>query len=136
MLKLRQILIFLCIGALAAAVAVYAPRALPGLSDLQGLLAGLAVLCAGGLLQEMQCRMAGEAGAMERLLALRCAHGRLAEEVEVLRREMAALREDASGSEAGGDERVEWVIAEVKVLQSLIERLSEAGAHSAKTVSA
>ena len=45
--KRQQILIFLCTGALAAAVAVYAPRALPGLTEIQGLLAGLAVLFIG-----------------------------------------------------------------------------------------
>ncbi len=48
--KRQQILIFLCTGALAAAVAVYAPRALPALSESQGLLAGLAVLFIGGFL--------------------------------------------------------------------------------------
>jgi hypothetical protein len=122
----RQVLIFLCTGALAAAVAVYAPRAVPGLSELQALLAGLVVLFAGGLLQETQRRLAGEARAMERVLSLRCAHGRLAEEVEVLSREIAVLREEATGAAPGGDHRVETVIAEVKVLQSLIEKLSDA----------
>ena len=122
---LRQILIFLCTGALAAAVAVYAPRAVPGLSELQALLAGLVVLFSGGLLQETQRRLAGEARAMERVLSLRCAHGRLAEEVEVLSREIAVLREEATGAAPGGDHRVESVIAEVKVLQSLIEKLSD-----------
>lgn len=124
--KRQQILIFLCTGALAAAVGVYAPRALPSLTETQGLLAGLAVLFIGGLLQEMQNRFTAEARMTERLLGLRCAHAELAETVEELRREVTILREEKGDRGAADDQRVESVIAEVKVLQSLIERLSDA----------
>jgi cyclic-di-GMP phosphodiesterase TipF (flagellum assembly factor) len=130
--KRQQILIFLCTGALAAAVAVYAPRALPALSESQGLLAGLAVLFIGGFLQEMQNRFTAEARMTERLLGLRCAHAELTEKLEDLGQELTILREGNGGTGAGGDERVESVIAEVKVLQSLIERLSEARDGTAK----
>jgi cyclic-di-GMP phosphodiesterase TipF (flagellum assembly factor) len=139
MSALHHILIAVCYTVVAAGVAVGLPAFLPALDANTGIVIGGVVLIGSALLHEVFVRQEAE--------------GRLSEELEASRDELAALRDRLTDAEAGmglmrealaaaelrsdGDEqgrrKVDDVIAEVKVLQGLIEQFSSVrsgGAHA------
>ncbi|MPY71688.1 MAG: EAL domain-containing protein [Alphaproteobacteria bacterium] len=142
MSALHHILIAVCYTVVAAGVAVGLPAFLPALDANTGIVIGGVVLIGSALLHEVFVRQEAE--------------GRLSEELDASRDEVAALRDRLADAEAGmdlmrealaaaelrsdGDEqgrrKVDDVIAEVKVLQGLIEQFSSVrsgGAHAMRS---
>jgi cyclic-di-GMP phosphodiesterase TipF (flagellum assembly factor) len=122
-----------CCGTLAAGGVVVAIWAIPGVSGPERALLAILLLLAGGLIFEVYTRTAGESRFGERLLSMRYAHSSLLEDIEALRKRTATLEAELEGltqsaSSGSADARVDKVIAEVKVLQSLVESLAAARA--------
>ncbi|WP_299399571.1 EAL domain-containing protein [Pelagibius sp.] len=124
---LRHLAIFLCYGAAAAAVLLYGPGWHPLIDARSAIGLALAVLLAGGLLHEVYARLGRETFLAQKLLSLRVAQGDALEELSWTRRELAVLREalESAGGVSKSGKSVDEVIAEVKVLQSLITRLAK-----------
>ncbi len=127
MFLLRHVLFFVLYSALAAGIIYFAPNLLPDLTEVQAVFLGGFCLMAGILLHECFARLTNERANGKLLLSLRRAHSKQAEELETLGRLVEPLLDPSSDGKPGrADKRVDAVIAEVKVLQSLIEQLSEA----------
>lgn len=123
---LKHLAIFLCYGAAAAAVLVYAPQWHAIIDQRTALALAVAVLLGGGLLHEIYARLGRETFLARKLLSLRIAQGEALDELSWTRRELALLREalESAGGVSKSGKSVDEVIAEVKVLQSLITRLA------------
>jgi cyclic-di-GMP phosphodiesterase TipF (flagellum assembly factor) len=124
-------LIFLtCYVGLAGAAALYAPRYLPWLDQPMAIGLAVAIVLAGAVLHEIYARVGRETYLGERLLSLSYGYRAQQEELVWLRREVEALREalEVTGlsAEGGGGRAIDEVMKEVKVLKSLIPRLSGA----------
>ncbi len=124
---LRHLAIFLCYAAAAAAVLLYGPGWHPLIDARSAIGLALAVLLGGGLLHEVYARLGRETFLAQKLLSLRVAQGDALEELSWTRRELAVLREalESAGGVSKSGKSVDEVIAEVKVLQSLITRLAK-----------
>ncbi|WP_420346424.1 EAL domain-containing protein [Pelagibius sp.] len=124
---LRHLAIFLCYAAAAAAVLLYGPGWHPLIDVRSAIGLALAVLLGGGLLHEVYARLGRETFLAQKLLSLRVAQGDALEELSWTRRELAVLREalESAGGVSKSGKSVDEVIAEVKVLQSLITRLAK-----------
>ncbi len=124
---LKHFAIFLCYAGGAAALAVFAPLWLPLVDREAAIGLGLAALIGGGLLHEVFARLGRESFLVEKLIGLRHAQGEALEELNWTRRELAVLREalESAGGVSRSGKSVDEVIAEVKVLQSLITRLAK-----------
>ena len=116
-------------GAGAVAAAVYGPRWVPELGPGPAYGVGAAVLLAAVLLHEMVLRARRQAVLGARLSDLNQAFAHQQDEAATLRLELAGLREALQyGSEGPRPGRsIDEVMAEVKVLKSLLERLSPEG---------
>lgn len=131
MSALRHIAIAAAYTLLAAAVAVGLPLAFPALDPIAAIVIGGIILMGSALMHEVFLRQEGEAR-MAGLVA------RLENENKTIRRhfddaivEMTALRDSlqhvsrkSASEEAGRKQDVDSVIAEVKVLQSLVQQFS------------
>ena len=96
---------------------------MPNLTETECVLLGAFALLGGAFLHECLVRISGERKSGELLVTLRHLQSRQEEEIATLRAALARLQE---GSPIDGkDQRVDAVISEVKVLQSLIEQLSQ-----------
>ncbi len=133
MVPLRHIIVFLCYAGPAAGLG-FALSQWPHLIDRGTAVgAGVALLLAGGLLHEVRARIAREARLGGQFLELRQAVFHLQEELTWSRRETRTLGEALEAvarSGHGGQDApaVEEVMAEVRVLKSLVRRLSESAA--------
>ena len=128
---LHHIVIAVAYSLVAAAVAIFLPDLLPAMGAGTGAVIGGVVLIGSALLHEVFARQEGENRTVEELHALRQEHestrralsaARL--EVETLRAELKGTIEARAETEEGARRNVDSVIAEVKVLQGLIEQLS------------
>ena len=129
----RNRLFLLAYSLLVVGIAATVALALPTATALEGILAGTLVLLAGGLCHEVYARASSESRTGERLLSLRRAHSVHLKEINTLTSRMTTLQTALDsviegGSRGGSDARVDKVIAEVKVLQTLVQRLAEARA--------
>jgi cyclic-di-GMP phosphodiesterase TipF (flagellum assembly factor) len=125
---LLNLVLLVCYVGLAGAVVVYGPRWVPWLDQALAFGIGAGVLVGCGLLHEIYARMGREIDLRHQLASLGHGYGTQEEELTWLRREVQTLRkalDKVSGpAQAGRAGRtVEEVMAEVKVLKSLIPRL-------------
>ena len=132
---LLHILAFCAYTALAAAVALHAPKVsvpwLPAVGPSEAIWMAAALFLAGALAHEALARAAQVRRLRERAVGL--AHDALAqrEDLDWLRREVSALREaleeaGKAGELRGGGRTIEEVMSEVRVLKSLMEQLAPA----------
>ncbi|MFQ5775880.1 MAG: EAL domain-containing protein [Kiloniellaceae bacterium] len=129
MRALLHLALFASYAGLAAAAALRGPPWLPQLDRIPAYGLGALIFLAGGLLHEVYARTRHAARLRERLLAASRAHAAQQDELAWLRREVQGLREALEAAGKGGDigrggRTVDEVMAEVKVLKSLMERLS------------
>ncbi len=128
MRSIRHLLLFLLYTAAAIGVALLLPDLLPaGFMTQSGIreayvLGGLVFLL-GLLLHEVTARMEREAWLAGQILALQSAHSSAGRELRRVDDESIALRESVQTHERRSQREVGTVVAEVKVLQSLIEQL-------------
>jgi len=126
-------LVFLCAYAgLAGGVALYGPHWLPWLDQPSAYGLGGLILLGGGLLHEIYARSGRETYLSRQLLALSYDADDQQEEITSLRREVEALRvamDSAikSGTLGPAGRTIEEVMAEVKVMKSLLPRLEAKG---------
>lgn len=114
---------------LAGATAFYGPGLIPRLD--QGMAFGMGglIFVAGALLHEIYARTGRETNLGKQLLSLSYGYANQQDELTWMRREVDVLREALDGANQSGElERggrtIKEVMAEVKVLKSLIPRLS------------
>jgi cyclic-di-GMP phosphodiesterase TipF (flagellum assembly factor) len=125
---IRHLLLFLLYSAAAVGVALMLPDLLP--ADVltragirEGYIVGGLVFVLGLLLHEMTARMEREAWLAGQILALQNAHSHAGRELRRVDDESVALRESVHDQGRKSRQEVGSVVAEVKVLQSLIEQL-------------
>ena len=132
---LLNIIAFCAYTALAAATALHAPKLsaswLPALGPLEAAWLALAVFLAGALVHEILARAAQARRSRERAIGLVHDVVGQREELDWLRREVAALREALEEAARAGDLRaggrtIDEVMSEVRVLKSLMGQLSPA----------
>jgi len=130
---LHHIIIAVAYTLVAAAVAIFLPLLLPAMGGETGAMIGGVVLIGSALLHEVFARQEGENRTIDELHALRIeqeaarrALSAARQEVETLRAELKGAAEARAETEEGARRDVDSVIAEVKVLQGLIEQLSTA----------
>ncbi len=122
-------LVFLCLYAgLATGLAVYGPQWLPWLDQITAYIFGALALLGGGLLHEIYARTGRETYHAQQLLSLGYDIDDQREETENLRREVESLREALDSAVKAGNlgpngRTIEEVMAEVKVLKTLVPRL-------------
>ncbi|MFQ5467109.1 MAG: EAL domain-containing protein [Kiloniellaceae bacterium] len=139
MQALLNLFLFALYAGLAVATAQYAPRFVPALDQTLAYGLGGLVLLGGGLLHEIHGRVRDGALTRARLMTAARATAEQDEELSWLRREVAGLREALEARGQGGENgrhghQIDEIVAEVKVLKSLITRLSErAGAGAVET---
>lgn len=131
MSALHHILIAVAYTLVAAVVAVAIPYFLPHLGPDAGAVIGGVVLVGSALLHEVFARQEGESRTVAEITRLngevRAAYSALdlaGREIERLKNAVEVVRKAGAGSAAKDD--VDTVIAEVKILQGLIQQLSEA----------
>ena len=130
---LHHLVVAVAYTLVAAAVAIFLPLLLPAMGAETGAVIGAVVLIGSALLHEVFARPEGENRTVEELHALRVEHetarralSAARQEVETLRAELKGAIEARAETEEGARRDVDSVIAEVKVLQGLIEQLSTA----------
>ena len=121
----RHLALIFCYAVLSTAVAAYLPEWLPAAGRELALVVGAVVFLAGGLLHEIYCRMGRENYLGEQVLSLRQVSQTLHDELTWTQREMKIVREALEDTARRGLSD-EFVLAEVKVLKSLLQRLSGA----------
>jgi cyclic-di-GMP phosphodiesterase, flagellum assembly factor TipF len=133
MSALHHILIAACYTIAAAGVAAVLPHHLSWLDATAGAVIGGVVLIGSALLHEVFLRQEGESRLGDEMDAIRAsldaAHG----EIASLRAALADAHDARATRDADGRKEVDSVIAEVKVLQGLIEQLSTARGGAAAT---
>jgi len=140
MQALLNLFLFALYAGLAVATAQYAPRFVPALDQTHAYGLGALVLLGAGLLHEIHARVRDGALTRARLMTAARATTEQDEELSWLRREVAGLREalearGQGGGNGGHGHQIDEIVAEVKVLKSLIARLSEGvGAVAAEAV--
>ncbi|MFQ6018247.1 MAG: EAL domain-containing protein [Kiloniellaceae bacterium] len=123
-------IVFLCgYAGLAGAAVVFGPRWLPWLEPSLAFGLGGLVLLGGALLHEIYARTGRQAYLGERVHSLSYGYADQQDELAWMRREVEALRQALDAASQSGQvgpvgRTVEEVMAEVKVLKSLIPRLS------------
>jgi cyclic-di-GMP phosphodiesterase TipF (flagellum assembly factor) len=114
---------------LAGATAFYGPGVIPQLDQDLAFGVGGLIFVVGALLHEIYARTGCEANLGKQLLSLSYGYANQQDELTWMRREVDVLREaldsaNQSGELEGGGRTLKEVMAEVKVLKSLIPRLS------------
>jgi len=127
---IRHIFLLSCYLALALGIGFYGPVAVPGLGETQAAMLGAFLFFAAAILHEVYARLGRDSYLGEQVLTLRQDLRDLSEEVGWSQRQVKGLREaleDAADVQEGSrsGKSVDEIIAEVKVLQSLVMRLSE-----------
>lgn len=133
MSALTHVLIAVAYTLVAAVVAVVIPRGYPEIGPDGGAMLGGVVLLGSALLHEVLSRQESQSRVVDELHTLRSDNGELRVSLEETCAEIAAMRDalaalEEEGRSGSGDHReVDSVIAEVKVLQGLIEQFAAAG---------
>ncbi|MCH9000172.1 MAG: hypothetical protein IID48_18180, partial [Proteobacteria bacterium] len=137
-----NLLFLACYGAAAGVIVAYGPGSVPWLDQTLALVLGAAVLLGCGLMHEVYFRMGRDIDLRRQLASFGHRYGRQQEELSGLRREVGSLREalEAASESARtspqasqGGRTIEEVMAEVKVLKSLIPRFVSADAEGSET---
>lgn len=129
---IRHIFIALAYSLIAAACALALPSLWPGAGEGVAVIIGAMVLLGGALLHEVSTRQDQHAVLAEELHDLRMSFGNVTAELERARQEVALIGEALKGGGGKKSSRalerdVHDVVAEVKVLQSLVDQLSGDG---------
>jgi len=120
---IRHILLFAAYSAAAVATALLAPDYLSETTAREAYVIGALVFVLGLLLHEVIARLRREAWLAEQILALQHAHSDAGMELYRVGSEAVTFRESLETSAQKSQREVGNVVAEVKVLQSLIEQL-------------
>lgn len=130
---LRHILIALGYSIIAAAVALVLPRVFPSFDPNTAIMLGAVVLVGAALLHEVFSRQEEEGRLVDEVQDLRAGHGKVMGELTRAREEVGqiykAIETMTSRGGRGGkelEEDVGKVMAEVKMLQGLVEQLTSA----------
>lgn len=129
---LRHILIALGYSIISAAVALMLPRFFSGMDPNTSIMLGAVVLVGSALLHEVFARQEEEGRLVEEVQDLRAGHGQVMGELTRAREEVGQIYqaiETMTGRGAGGkalQEDVGKVMAEVRMLQDLVETLTTA----------
>jgi len=129
---LRHILIALSYSTIAGAVALVLPRTVPGIDAGMAVMLGAVVLIGSALLHEVFARQEEEGKLVEEVQDLRAGHGEVMGELTRAREEVGNIYkaiESMTGKGGRGKELAEdvgKVMAEVKMLQGLVEQLTSA----------
>jgi len=127
---LRHILIALSYSTIAGAVALVLPRTVPGIDAGMAVMLGAVVLIGSALLHEVFARQEEEGKLVEEVQDLRAGHGEVMGELTRTREEVGNIYkaiESMTGKGGRGKELAEdvgKVMAEVKMLQGLVEQLT------------
>ncbi|MCH8154056.1 MAG: EAL domain-containing protein [Proteobacteria bacterium] len=137
-----NLLFLACYGAAAGVIVAYGPGSVPWLDQTLAFVSGAAVLLGCGLMHEVYFRMGRDIDLRRQLASIGHRYGMQQEDLTGLRREIGALRaalETVSESTRAnpqanqGGQTIEEVMAEVKVLKSLIPRFVSADAEGFET---
>lgn len=129
---LRHILIALGYSIISAAVALMLPRFFGGIDPNTSIMLGAVVLVGSALLHEVFARQEEEGRLVEEVQDLRVGHGEVMGELTRAREEVGQIYkaiETMTGRGSGGkalEEDVGKVMAEVRMLQDLVEQLTTA----------
>ncbi|MFT7569279.1 MAG: cyclic-di-GMP phosphodiesterase TipF (flagellum assembly factor) [Paracoccaceae bacterium] len=129
---LRHILIALGYSIISAAVALMLPRFFSGIDPNTSIMLGAVVLVGSALLHEVFARQEEEGRLVEEVQDLRAGHGQVMGELTRAREEVGQIYkaiETMTGRGSGGkalQEDVGKVMAEVRMLQGLVENLTNA----------
>lgn len=129
---LRHILIALGYSIISAAVALMLPRFFSGIDPNTSIMLGAVVLVGSALLHEVFARQEEEGRLVEEVQDLRAGHGEVMGELTRAREEVGQIYkaiETMTGRGSGGkalEEDVGKVMAEVRMLQGLVEQLTTA----------
>jgi cyclic-di-GMP phosphodiesterase TipF (flagellum assembly factor) len=133
---LRHILIAIGYSVIAAAVALTLPRTFAGIDPNTAIMLGAVVLVGSALLHEVFSRQEEEGQLVEEVQGLRAGHGRVMGELSRAREEVGNIYkaiETMTVNRGGGkglEEDVGKVMAEVKMLQSLVGNLTDVAERS------
>ena len=137
-----NLLFLACYGGAAGVIVAYGPSSVPWLDQTLAFVLGAAVLLGCGLMHEVYFRMGRDIDLREQLASFGYRYGMQQEELTGLRREVGSLREalekvseptQASRQAKQSGQTIEDVMAEVKVLKSLIPRFVSADAEGSET---
>ena len=137
-----NLLFLACYGGAAGAIVAYGPGSVPWLDQTLAFVSGAAVLLGCGLMHEVYFRMGRDIDLREQLASFGYRYGMQQEELTGLRREVGSLREAletvseptrASRQAKQSGQTIEDVMAEVKVLKTLIPRFVSADAEGSET---
>jgi len=122
---LFHIIIFLAYASMAGAVVVFLPQNVPGFDANLSMVAGGVVLVACGLLHQAFAIFEGRRLAAGEMGALRDGQENILNELARARGETRGIYEALEGASRGGNARpdIGEIIAEVKVLESLVKQL-------------
>jgi cyclic-di-GMP phosphodiesterase TipF (flagellum assembly factor) len=126
----RHVFIALVYAVLAAGVALALPILVPGIGDAVALALGGTVLVAAALLHEVFARQEDGGRISDEIHELRQQHGRIMRELARAREEMARLHSAIAEQMAkkplkDWEKEIDSVVAEVRVLQTLVEEITE-----------
>lgn len=121
--RIRHVSLFALYAAAALAAALLVPAYLPDVTPREGYALGALALVGGLLLHEVLARIEREGWLARQILALQHAHGSTGKEILRIGSETVAFRHALETWEHESAREVGSVVAEVKVLQSLIEQL-------------
>ena len=127
---IRHTFIALAYSVIAAASAMAAPKLFAGVGQELGIVIGAVVLIGCALLHEVSARQDERAALADELHDLRLSFGEVMEELTQARQQVALIHDAlASGPARGASKTLEQdvhdVVAEVRVLQSLVDQLSK-----------
>ncbi len=124
--RLAHLIFALAYSVIALALALALPNLVSAIGVETGLILGSFAFLLGALVHEVTARRRSEVRALRRMVALRRLTRDIQERLALLRDEMLHIRQagaDAGAGKAAEGQRPDGVVAEVKVAQSLAERL-------------
>ncbi len=123
----RHVLIAICYAAVATAAGLALPRVAPGLGSEASVMAGGMIFVAFAVLHEVFARQDAEGRLAEDLTDLRLAQDAVSRELAAARGEVSRLHQvltDRSARGPAGDGAYDALVAEVRVLQDLVDQIS------------
>lgn len=128
MSAVKHSVIIVAYGMFAAMTALVLPARLPEVHTELGITVGIALFMLAALLHQYLAKNDRDAAVDDHVDALHRAYGKLAEEIDLLREEARTVRkglaEITDGVEQRAEEHLQKVVAEVRVLKTLIAQLS------------
>ena len=131
-----HLLLFFCYAGIAAAGALYLPRWFPELDQTAAIIAGGVLVLIGVLFQEIMTRALNQAGLGKEIRGQSSRVSRLEDELAWTRREVRAVREAleavANRDQTGDDRQIDEVMAELRILKTLVGKLAKSEAKRAQ----